>query len=226
MHQYLIFKIELIHCEFYSPAKTFTSTSGDDRTNDETNFQVSPSLVGFAWHMMYYSIYFMYTINLKPSNNRTVTNYAMTLQLEKNSDSTDIFNINSKFAPLCDEQSYEYTPVRMQADSPAASSVCTSKRVMRGSWGLRCCKCAMQYVKEEEIFCLDTAPFWCQIFILSPQYSSDTDTNAGAHYCQYVDWSTRHQFTPAGTPLRHNNLQTWTWFGSKSRKKRHKAAKG
>lgn len=102
--------------------------------------------------MMYYSIYFMYTINLKPSNNRTVTNYAMTLQLEKNSDSTDIFNINSKFAPLCDEQSYEYTPVRMQADSPAASSVCTSKRVMRGSWGLRCCKCAMQYVKEEEIW--------------------------------------------------------------------------
>lgn len=91
----------------------------------------------------------MCTINLKLSNNRgcTVTTTAMTLQLEKNSGSADIFDINSKFAPLCDEQSYEYTPVRMQADSPAASSVCTSERVMRGSWGLRCCKCAMQYVK-------------------------------------------------------------------------------
>lgn len=93
----------------------------------------------------------MYTINLKLSKNRscTVDTYAMTLQLE-NSDSTDIFNINSKFAPLCDEQSYEYIPVRMQADSPAASSVCTSKRVLRGIWGLSCCKCAMQYVKEED----------------------------------------------------------------------------
>lgn len=124
----------------------------------------------------------------------------MTLQLEKNSDSTDIFNINSKFAPLCDEQSYEYTPVRMQAGSPAVSSVCTSKRVMRGELGVEMLQmCNAIREGGGRIFRLDT-------FILSPQYSSDTDTNTGAYYCQYVDWSTRHQFTPAGTPLRHTTI--------------------
>lgn len=151
----------------------------------------------------------MHTINLKLSNNRgcTVTTNAMTLQIEKNSDSTDILNSNSKFAPLCDEQSYEYTPVRMQADSPAVSSVCTSKRSDAGELGVEMLQmCNAIREGGGRIFRLDTAPLWCHIFILSPQHSSDTDTNTGAYYCQYVDWSTRHQFTPAGTPLRHTTI--------------------
>lgn len=77
----------------------------------------------------------------------------------------------------------------MQAGSPAESSVCTSKSD-EGQLGvemLHMCGAIRGGGGGGGIFGLGTDPFWSQIFILSPQNTSDTDTNAGAHYCQYVD---------------------------------------